>query len=156
VPSQPQRSLRPATDADLAFSEALSRDNMRGYRAAQGVEWHPARYRASWAEFENFVIEVDGVAAGVLRLSVTGDMLEIRDLQVVPERIGQGLGSWALSRALELARARGHAMLGLRVFADNPALRLYLRFGFMTVRREGGLLHMARSAATSAGEAETR
>jgi GNAT superfamily N-acetyltransferase len=100
---------------------------MRGYRVAQGIDWDPARFRASWAVFENLVIEMDRVPAGVLRLSIKADMLEIRDLQVVPERIGQGLGSWALSRALVLARARGHAMLGLRVFADNPALRA-LRF----------------------------
>jgi GNAT superfamily N-acetyltransferase len=138
-------SLRPTTGADLKFCETLSRDNMRGYREALGNDWDPERYRASWAEFENLVIELDGVPAGVLRMSIKTDMLEIRDLQVVPERIGQGLGSWALSRALALARARGHAMLGLRVFADNPALRPYMRFGFELVRREGGLLHMSRS-----------
>jgi GNAT superfamily N-acetyltransferase len=143
-------SLRPATDADLAFSETLSRDNMRGYRAAQGIDWDPLRYRASWTEFENLVIEVEGVPAGVLRVSTRADMLEIRDLQVVPERRGQGLGSWALGRAIALACARGHAMLGLRVFADNPALRLYERFGFELQCREGGVLHMARSTATAA------
>jgi hypothetical protein len=59
-------SLRPATGADLNFSETLSRDNMRGYRAAQGIDWDPERYRASWAEFENLVIEVDGAERGAL------------------------------------------------------------------------------------------
>jgi GNAT superfamily N-acetyltransferase len=137
-------SLRQATDADILFSEALSRDNMLRYRQALGIDWDPARYRHSWLEFENLVIEIAGVPVGVLRLSVSPGALEIRDLQLLPAHFGEGIGGWALRQALALARSRGFGALALRVYADNPALRLYTRLGFEVVRRDGVVLHMQR------------
>ena len=61
--------------------------------------------------------------------------------------MGQGIGSWALEQALARARARGFPTVALRVYADNPALALYTRFGFRVARADGTLLHMERAVA---------
>ena len=135
-------TLRPATDADRAFCEARSRGNMAHYRDARGIVWDPARFVASWAEFENHIIVVDGVNVGTLRLLAVDDALEIRDLQLLPSHQGQGIGSWALETARTMAMARGFGALRLRVFPENPAHRLYSRCGFEAVVTENGVVHM--------------
>ncbi len=123
-------SLRPALDLDIAFCESLSRSNMSAYHAAHGVAWNTERFIAGWNDFENFMIESDGSVLGLMRLLVVDGALEIRDLQLLPERRSQGIGAWALGRAKAEAASRGLRSLRLRVFQENPAQRLYTRLGF--------------------------
>ncbi|MBW8311310.1 MAG: GNAT family N-acetyltransferase [Rhizobium sp.] len=136
-------TLRPATPADRAFAERLSHDNMAAYRAARNIAWDPARFEASWASFDNRVIESRGVAVGVLRLHGLPDALEIRDLQLLPAHQGRGLGAWAVRQAFRRAAELGKPELRLRVFPENPARRLYERLGFAVVAELDGVLHMA-------------
>lgn len=60
-------------------------------------------------------------------------------IAVVPGRRGQGLGTRLLEAALTAARTRWRAV-SLSVAPDNPALRLYQRFGFRAVGQHGGAL----------------
>ncbi len=146
-------ALRPATALDFAFCEQLSRSNMAAYRSARGIAWDPQRFRASWAEFENFVILAGDNAVGLLRLLPEGEALGLRDLQVVPARQRQGIGGWALRQAQAIALQRGQAGLKLRVYADNPARALYARFGFGVVAEVDGTLHLAWSPPSAIGSA---
>lgn len=136
-------NLRHATPADRTLAESLSHGNMAAYRAARNIEWDPARFEASWVCFDNRVIEVQGVAVGVLRLHELPDALEIRDLQLLPAHQGRGLGAWAVRQAFRRAAELGKPELRLRVFPENPARRLYERLGFVTEAELDGVLHMA-------------
>ena len=69
---------------------------------------------------------------------------------MVLSRQGQGIGGWALRQAQALAVQRGHPRLQLRVYADNPARRLYARLGFTVESEADGTLHMAWSPPRSA------
>ncbi len=138
-------TLHAATAHDFAFCEHLSRTNMAGYRAARGIAWDPERFRASWAEFENLMILAVDDRVGLLRLLPEGEALGLRDLQVVPSRQDKGIGGWAVRQAQALAVQRGHPRLQLRVYADNPARRLYARLGFAVESDTDGTLHMAWS-----------
>jgi ribosomal protein S18 acetylase RimI-like enzyme len=64
---------------------------------------------------------------------------------VVPSRRGRGFGEELLVALVALARADGHHALSLAVEHDNPALRLYERFGFREVRRENHTVVMRAS-----------
>lgn len=136
-------ALRPATAHDFAFCEHLSRTSMAGYRATRGIAWDPARFRASWMEFENLMIVAGGEAIGLLRLLPEGEALVLRDLQVVPTHQRQGVGGWALRQAQAIALQRAHPRLLLRVYGENPARALYIRLGFVVESEAEGLLHMA-------------
>src|SRR5690554_2698336 len=92
-------SLRPAADEDRAFCESLNRHNMDRYRAARDIAWDRDRYLASWLEFENLLILADTDIVGLLRLVPEQAALGLRDLQVLPQRQGQGIGTWAVQRA---------------------------------------------------------
>ena len=135
--------LRPAVEADLASCESLYRSNMAPYLAAQDMPWDSGRYRASWVQFENFVISAGGLAVGLLRLLVVDGSLEIRDLQVAPTHRGLGIGTWAVGQAKSQAADRGLEELRLRVYAENPARHLYARLGFRADSIVDGVIHMS-------------
>jgi ribosomal protein S18 acetylase RimI-like enzyme len=63
-------------------------------------------------------------------------------IAVVPSRRGHGYGRELLEGLLDRARREGHAALSLSVERDNPAIKLYEKFGFRTVREEGNTLVM--------------
>ena len=136
-------SLRPAEDQELAFCEALNRLNMDGYLAARGVAWDSSRFAASWAKFENLMILRESQVVGLLRLLPERGALGLRDLQVVPEHQGQGIGTWAVRQAQVIAADRGFSRLQLRVYEENPAAALYARLGFRAESVMDGTVHMA-------------
>ena len=137
--------LRPALEADRAFCESLHRSNMASYRSARGIAWDPDRFLASWAQFENLIISVDDQRAGLLRLLVVDEALEIRDLQLMPQHRGHGIGSWAVAEVKAMAASRGIGELRLRVYAENPAQRLYTRLGFKVDATDGSIVHMSHA-----------
>ena|SRR5690606_3642296 len=141
-------SIRPASDSDIAFCEALSRNNMAHYHAARGVAWDRERFEATWSDFENHMLLANDEMVGVLRLLANNDALDIRDLQVLPAWQDQGIGSWAIDWTRAETVRRGFRRVGLRVFADNPALRLYERLGFKAASMDDdGKVHMTSLAA---------
>ncbi len=135
--------LRRANSLDVAFCESLSRCNMATYRATRGVDWDPDRFRASWAEFENLMIQSGQDIVGMLRFTPEHEALGLRDLQILSERQVQGIGSWAVREAQSIAFSRRFPRLQLRVYAENPARALYARLGFETISVVDGTVHMA-------------
>jgi ribosomal protein S18 acetylase RimI-like enzyme len=135
-------SLRPALPGELALSESLSRDSMASYRATRGVAWDTERFRQSWREFENLAIVQGPQCRGFIRLMPEGQALAIRDLQVDPRHRGGGIGAWAIRQVMQMAAARGYAIVQLRVYPENPAMALYARLGFEVDRVEDGIVHM--------------
>ena len=64
-------------------------------------------------------------------------------IAVLPEYRGQGIGTQLLTYLL--SSVYGHSSISLSVSEDNPALRLYKRFGFVVVRKSTGSLTMKRN-----------
>ena len=135
--------LRQATNDDAAFCEALNRRNMDRYRAVRQIRRDAELFRRSWAEFDNLLILDDIEPVGLLRLCDEDGTLGLRDLQVVPERQGQGIGTWAVRQTQALALERGSVCVQLRVYEENPAARLYRRLGFEIRYVANGVIHMA-------------
>ena len=135
-------SLRPALVQDLAFCESLNRGNMGKYLAARGVHWDSRRFLASWAEFENLMIQLEAQDVGLLRLAAEQNGLGLRDLQILQKHQNCGIGSWAVRQAQTIAAERGFQRLQLRVYEENPASRMYSRLGFKTELTNDGKAHM--------------
>ena len=57
-------------------------------------------------------------------------LLNIHDLAVIPDARGKGIGKRLLDAVEEKAKELGCAKLTLEVLEENPAKRLYERFGF--------------------------
>ena len=137
-----QISLRLAQETERPFCESLSRMNMESYRASRNILWDQDRYNASWSQFENLVIVAGDELVGTVRICPEDAALGLRDLQVIPERQGQGIGVLVIEQIKKIAISRGYAQLQLRVFVENPARTLYERSGFKTIGDTDGTLHM--------------
>ena len=75
-------------------------------------------------------------------------------IAVVPSKRGHGYGKELLEALLDRARHEGHEALSLSVERDNPAIRLYEKFGFRTVREDGHTLVMRAELALPSETAE--
>jgi GNAT superfamily N-acetyltransferase len=140
--------LRKASMDDFAFAEALTRNNMGGYYRRHHLVWRADLFLGSWRESENYILQVEGESAGVLRITEEGDSLHIRDVQIADGYRRRGAGTYLLEMSHQWARERGLRELQLRVFVDNPAARLYLRMGYKLagprLAQLGAIRHLAR------------
>jgi ribosomal protein S18 acetylase RimI-like enzyme len=65
-------------------------------------------------------------------------------IAVVPEQRGAGIGSALLTALVRAIGEAGYRAVSLSVESDNPARRLYERFGFQTVAKAEGSWTMCR------------
>jgi ribosomal protein S18 acetylase RimI-like enzyme len=94
-----------------------------------------------------FVIEVDGLRAGRLRVVRTREELELAGIQLLPGQQSRGIGSRIITDLLTEATDAGLAMV-LSVEKDNPrAQALYLRLGFVVVGETANDVVMRRPTA---------
>lgn len=97
----------------------------------------------AWRQPSDVIVAIAGdVILGYVRLgrhmsiAANDHVLHIEALVVSAEARGLGIGSRLVDAAIEDARRRGVAKLGLRALSNNPtALRLYERHGFVEEAR---------------------
>ncbi|MGW6200703.1 GNAT family N-acetyltransferase [Kribbella sp. NPDC055110] len=139
--------IRLATVADVTFlaDVTLAATDAQGRLPADFDE--PA-WRARFAEWTResiedpttdlYVVEVDDVRAGRLRVSRTAEGVEVNGIQLHPDVQNRGTGT-AIFTELQSEAARSGVPLTVNVERDNPdARRLYDRLGFVKVSEEGG------------------
>lgn len=143
-----RRSRPPSADARLAC-ESLSTDAYRALYTVVGKRWHwrdrlimsdeaLAEYLAS-PNIHVWVLTVGGEDAGFFELQRYSDQsVEIMYFGLATNFIGQGLGGWMLTRAVEEAFVLGGGLLTLHTCTlDAPtALPNYLARGFVVSRTE--------------------
>jgi GNAT superfamily N-acetyltransferase len=95
------------------------------------------RFRAENLDpFASRVYERDGAPVGVMLIARRGWTSRVAAMGFAPEVRGQGLGRRFLQEAIEEARERRDRAMLLEVFEQNPpALALYTKLGFRTIRR---------------------
>jgi GNAT superfamily N-acetyltransferase len=140
---------RPATDDDLPFLATVYASTRLEEVAAAG--WPPEveraflahqfeaqhrHYRQHYPNAEWLVIERDGEAVGRLYLEEWKDQLRLIDIALLPDSRGAGVGSAILADLMAQAKAAGKP-LTIHVEKNNPAMRLYLRLGFVAIDEHG-------------------
>ncbi len=128
--------FRAVKHEDLDFLLTLRKKTMSKHLADAKIkltnEQHLERIKEHY--YDSHIILRDRKPIGLLKMGVvslkgTKKSLHIRQLQILPEYQGQGIGSKVLTvvkkRALQL-----HLPITLNVLLKNPARGLYLRHGF--------------------------
>ncbi|MCB9669100.1 MAG: GNAT family N-acetyltransferase [Alphaproteobacteria bacterium] len=145
-------ALRRACDRDFEQVHAWRAEAYRPYveRWHGGWDdlWQRDHLRAAWDGRERWIVVVDGMDVGVLDVEVHADHLLVGNVVLAPAARGRGLGTAVLRE--QLARA---ATLGLparlKVFRDNPAVRLYARLGFAETEGTASQVWMERPVPTA-------
>jgi ribosomal protein S18 acetylase RimI-like enzyme len=142
-------TLRPATDDDLPFLEALYASTraeelalvgwspemrqafLRQQHTAQHTHYRAHNPHAAWR-----IIERDGEAIGRLYWRESEADLHIIDISLLPGSRGTGIGE-ALLRDMAAHAAMDGRGLTIFVEKNNPARTLYARLGFDPVEDHG-------------------
>jgi ribosomal protein S18 acetylase RimI-like enzyme len=117
---------------------------MRPYMQELGV-WdehqQKASFAAQWKREEVRIISVDGKDAGWLQVAELPTEIRLQKFFVSPQYQRTGIGSEVLSNLLATWRSTGKKVV-LKVLKNNPARRLYERFGFSVIAEAGVTFRM--------------
>lgn len=142
-------ALRRCTPEDLPFLETLYASTREAELARTG--WPEARcrqfveqqfalqhsyYQTHFAEAQFLLLHRNGQAIGRLYWWEGAHRAVLVDVILLPQERGRGVGSALLRLLVDRAESRG-LDIELHVETNNPALRLYRRFGFETLGDNG-------------------
>ncbi|MFJ3450527.1 GNAT family N-acetyltransferase [Pseudomonas sichuanensis] len=136
-----------ATDNDLTFARDLTRRAMLPYYREFDLLWIEEAFDQAWDWREQWLVVEDGTVLGFCSLSQDRQALFIRELHLLPEHRGRGVGGWVLETLAGWAAQRHLPLLRLMVFKSNPARQLYLRRGFIEMGEDECFVRMQRPAA---------
>ncbi|TFF39347.1 GNAT family N-acetyltransferase [Pseudomonas sp. RIT623] len=139
--------LTPANDSHRTFARDLTRRAMLPYYREFDLLWIEEAFDQAWGWREQWLVEEDGEVLGFCSLSQDRQALFIRELHLLPEHRGRGVGSWVLEALAGWAVQRRLPLLRLMVFSSNPARQLYLRHGFVEMGADGCFVRMQRPVA---------
>ncbi|HVT12556.1 MAG TPA: GNAT family N-acetyltransferase [Fimbriimonadaceae bacterium] len=130
------QSVRSAEYAPLSLPEAQ-------FAALIDMQFRAQRmqYRATFPEAAYSILREDGAPIGNLTVDRSGDSIHIVDVNLLPERRGQGIGTEVLTGLQKEAASEGKP-LSLQVAATNPAQNLYRRLGFQQTSDDGIYIRM--------------
>lgn len=141
-------SFRPIREEDLPFlcavyastrTEELARSGwpaeMQQQFLAQQFEAQHRHYQRHYPDAEWLVIERGGEAVGRLYMEEWPSQTRIIDISLLPEARGGGAGEAILRDLMRDAAGKGKRV-SIHVERENPAMRLYLRLGFVAVEQQ--------------------
>ncbi|WP_158700940.1 GNAT family N-acetyltransferase [Phytohalomonas tamaricis] len=135
---------------DVVFARTLIRQTMSPYWRRRGMVFNTTLFMRQWVKLTAAIIERDETAVGVIAWENEPRVAYLREFHLVESYRGQGLGMQVLQDWINLQQNQGVETMYLKVFADNPARRLYERVGFRHAKNFeeiDGLLGMQRNHA---------
>ncbi|MFB4394481.1 MULTISPECIES: GNAT family N-acetyltransferase [unclassified Pseudomonas] len=138
-------NLVPAPDTQRTFARDLTRRAMLPYYREFDLLWIEEAFDQAWGWREQWLVEEGGEVVGFCSLSQDRQALFIRELHLLPEHRGRGIGSQVLQLLAEWAGQRRLPLLRLMVFRSNPARRLYERCGFVEMGMDECFVRMQRA-----------
>lgn len=136
--------LIPAQSSDIAFAKSVHLQNMKHYYNIHNICWDDSQFEQNWPTTSNFLIVLDH-AVGIFRFSSEGTTFRIRDIQLLHQFQGKGIGSTVLARGQAIATEQCCNKVRLQVFAENPATKLYKKEGFLIVESTPPFFQMEKN-----------
>lgn len=138
-------NLVPATDAHRSFARDLTRRAMLPYYREFDLLWLEDAFDQAWGWREQWLVMEGDTVLGYCSLSQDRQALFIRELHLLPEHRGRGIGSRVLEALAGWAKQRRLPLLRLMVFRSNPARQLYQRRGFVEMGEDECFVRMQRT-----------
>jgi ribosomal protein S18 acetylase RimI-like enzyme len=143
-PDGPVR-LRPERDDDRDFRYRLFCDSRQpqfalllpppAYQQVMAHQFNAqtVSYRGEFPRARFDIIELAGRPIGRIVVDRPGTMLHIVDQAIIPELRNRGIGSAIMRALMDEAAAAGLPVRLKVASASDPAMRLYLRLGFVPI-----------------------
>ncbi|MFX0200017.1 MAG: GNAT family N-acetyltransferase [Candidatus Hodarchaeota archaeon] len=125
--------IKIANNKGKLFAHNLTQTNMKGYIERYWGGWKEEIFGNNYDLGENYLVVMEDNPIGYLRIRFAANECWIEDIQIKEDYQNRGIGSWVLKNALLVAERKGCESMKLRVLKENPAKRLYNRFGFVQI-----------------------
>lgn len=129
---------RPPSDSDTDFAREAHHKAYHDVVVRQFGAWdesvQDSFFNKDWSSSEHEILLYNGAPCGYVSVEEYPDYMHVRELVVLPEYQGRGIGSSFLRRVLGQAKAR-QVPVKLGVLRENRAANLYLRLGFQEYDR---------------------
>jgi ribosomal protein S18 acetylase RimI-like enzyme len=129
---------RPARETDMDFARSVHHQAYRDVSVRQFGPWDERQqdeyFAEDWTSGEFEIVLCDGIPSGYLCVEDGEHNIHIRELVLMPEFQGRGIGSSLLREVMQRASRRG-VPVRLGTFHMNRALDLYRRLGFKEIGR---------------------
>jgi GNAT superfamily N-acetyltransferase len=138
-------ALRPAAAQDFDYCERLYFAGMKRIIEELNLDLgdQATGFLKQWALDEVRIITVDGFDVGWLQTTMQEEALFLGQLFVDDPFRGQGIGTEVMNRLIGEAE-RLHQAVRLAVVKINPAVRLYVRLGFLVTHEDDRKFYMRR------------
>ncbi len=143
----PLITSRPANPEDLGYLTQLRLRTIDEHIRKAGTElsFEEHELRAATRLHSCEILLMQDRVIGMIKVVRSSSSWEIEQFQIEPEFQGRGYGAQVIHRVQGQARSAG-AKLRLSVLSVNPASRLYLRTGFVVIRKAEGIIEMESAA----------
>lgn len=124
-------ALQKANKKDLDFLLQLRKKTIAIHLASAGINLSDQEHleRVKY-QFENaYVIRLEQERIGLIKYRELKEVVELLQIQLLPEFQSKGIGTIILDQLVEIVKPKGKDLF-LKVLKDNPAKKLYIRYGF--------------------------
>lgn len=137
--------LIPATKQDKEYFRALCEIVYRDLVETQFGSWDTntehQKFNKKWKEQEFQKIYLQDELIGGIWIQEFEDYFQLREIQIHPLFQNQGIGTTLLQQLIKRS-IETKKEVRLRVLRQNPAIKLYLRLGFVIVDENKMQYHM--------------
>jgi ribosomal protein S18 acetylase RimI-like enzyme len=140
-------SFKPASSRDYEFALALYLPAMKPL-AEKFIAWNEAeqteRFCRTWKPQDIRMIFLGRRKIGWIQVEEMRSEIRLHQFFIAPAWQRQGIGSRVLNWLTSVEKLTGKSVT-LAVLSNNPARRLYERFGFEVIGKDGAKLLMAHT-----------
>ena len=113
----------------------FGKDTMLPYFLGHQIPWNLEKRVSLYSSFEIYEV-FNNEFIGYLALRENEGSIFIADIQIIEPQRNKGYGTELLKMAKEIAKNKGYSSVKLKVFKNSPAIKLYVRNGYIQVGEE--------------------
>ncbi len=129
--------IKKSTKQDYQYCYRLTKTNMLDYFTKYWGGWKPEVFRKDFDLKSTKIIFKNNRRVGYYVLKNKEDHFYLDNIQISPILIGKGIGTYLMKKIEKEVSKSNIRKIKLEVFKDNPAKRLYEKFGYKIVKDKG-------------------
>jgi len=136
--------LRPAEDTDYEFTFELLKENMLESFIKNWGFWNENSYKANYRKEHVRIIEFKNINVGYMDFKFKVDCGYLNNINLLKKIQGNGLGTYLMKLIEKETLDKGLKRICLKVFKDNPAVKLYKKIGYKPIFEDDTSLIMEK------------
>lgn len=132
-------NIKKCQDSDYEFCYKLSKENMTPYVNRHWNGWEDSFFTKNFILKRAKVIEIDDIMIGFFETEIKDNIGILHGIQIVKKYRNKGIGTKVMKIIHEEMKDKGVREIILKVFEDNPVIKLYNKLGYINMGPSGSV-----------------